>query len=225
VTSGRTLLEAELAAWGLKRLEEVPKPILARALDDLNLRSADDLLAGLGEGGLSGPAVIRRLIPDAAKPKGAVVVKRPEPTGRVVVAGEQLPYTLAPCCRPLFPQPIIGYLTRGKGVTVHTRECRNLPAETERHAQCRWELQASPTEVMVTQVDLLAANRPGLLAAVTGAVARRGISIRNMVTKISDDEAQTHINFGVEVPDLFVLARLLHELKKVPGVLKVSRSG
>jgi GTP pyrophosphokinase len=223
VASGRLALESELAAWGVKRLEDLPKATMARALDGIHVRSTEDMLAALGEGTLSFQAVIRRLIPDAAKPRDATVIVRQEPTGRVTVAGERLPYTLAPCCRPVFPQSITGYVTRGKGVTVHVQGCRNLPQDPERYAECRWELQHEAAELLLAQIDLTAANRGGLLAAVTGAVARRGLRFHNLVSTADDEGGQVNVRFGVELPDMFALAGLLHELERLPGVVRVNR--
>jgi guanosine-3',5'-bis(diphosphate) 3'-pyrophosphohydrolase len=225
IASGKLALESELSAWGMKRVEDLPKATVTRALDELHLHSLDDLLAFVGEGTLGLTAVIRRLIPDAAKPRGATVIVRQEPTGRVIVAGENLPYTLAPCCRPVFPQPVTGYVTRGKGVTVHVQGCRNLPPDAERHAECNWELQHEAAELVVAQLDLTAANRGGLLAAVTGAVAKRSLRLHNLTSKAIDGGGQVNVRFGVEVPDMFALSGLMRELEWVPGVLRVGRGG
>lgn len=226
VASGQATIEAELKAWGLKKLEDLPKGSMANALDVLHMKSVDDLLAAVGEGSLSTVAAIRRLIPDAAKPKGTKVVRRREPTGAVVVAGQKLPYQLAPCCRPVYPQPIVGYVTRGKGVTVHAKGCRNLPADRDRYASCRWEVGADSAELVLVDVELVALNRSGMLSDVTGTVARRGLDIHGLVSEHRRDDVQEiNIGFGVEVPDLFALARLMHDLEKLPGVTAVRRTG
>src|SRR5207245_9622273 len=125
IASGRVALETELKVWGKVRLEELPKRQVSEALNSLNMKSIEDLLAAIGEGGVTVAQAIRRLIPNAAKPASVPVVKRPESTGRVLVEGEQLPYTLAPCCQPVFPQPLVGYVTRGSGVSVPAPGCRN----------------------------------------------------------------------------------------------------
>ena len=225
ISSGRGALEAELGAWGVKRLEELSKATITRALDEMHIKSVDDLLALVGDGSLTTQAVIRRLIPDAAKPRGATVITRHQPTGRIIIAGEQLPYNLAPCCRPVFPQPVTGYVTRGKGVTVHILGCPNLPTDVERYTDCRWELQNEAAELVLVRLELTAVNRSGMLAAVTNVVARKGFRIHNLVSEMDGDEMRVTVRFGVEVPDMFVLARLLHELGRVPGVSGVSRVG
>ena len=75
----------------------------------------------------------------------------------------------------------------------------------------------------MAQLDLRAADRAGLLAAVTGAVARRGLRFHNLVSKADEEGGQVNVRFGVELPDMFALAGLLHELERLPGVVRVDR--
>jgi guanosine-3',5'-bis(diphosphate) 3'-pyrophosphohydrolase len=222
VASGRAALEAELQTWGVKKLDDLPKRAVPDVLDALHLRSVDDLYAQVGEGGLSVSQVIRRLIPDAARPANAPVIKRTEPTGRVMVEGEQLPYTLAACCNPVFPQPLLGYVTRGKGVTVHALGCRNVPTDVERYATCRWETTEDGPAKLVCHLEVRAANRIGLVSDVTGAIAAARLNISGITTETESDP-ETTVNFAIEVPDLFVLARLIRKLEQLPGVLQVHR--
>ncbi len=145
VATGRQEVERVLAAWGIKRLEEVPKAVMAEALDGWHLRSVDDLAVTVADGGLSAAAVVRRLVPEArvaeVMPSGGLDQRPAEGVpGKVLVEGEELPYSLAPCCEPVFPQPLVGYVTRGRGVTVHVQGCRNMPRDVERLAACRWRL-------------------------------------------------------------------------------------
>lgn len=221
--SGKAALEAELQTWGIKRMEEIPKRVVADALDEMHLRNADDLYALIGEGAISVTQTIRRLIPDAAKPKGVVVVKPKEPTGRVVVENSDLPYTLAPCCNPRFPVVLLGYVTRGKGITVHSLGCRNVPTDFERYVNCRWETEDSGQEMLVCQILVKSINRVGLLSDITGAVAKQRLNMANIHSQVSDARESTTINFSVEVPDFFILATLLRNLVRVPGVTRVSR--
>ena len=221
--SGKAALEAELQTWGIKRMEEIPKRVVADALDALHLKSADDLYAMIGEGAVTLMQAIRRLIPDAAKPKGVVVVKPKEPTGRVVVENSDLPYTLAPCCNPRFPAVLIGYVTRGKGITVHALGCRNVPADYERYVNCRWETADSGQEMLVCQVLVKSVNRFGLLSDITGMVAQQSLNMANIHSQVNEARESTTIEFSVEVPDFFVLAKLLRNLGHVPGVSRVSR--
>jgi guanosine-3',5'-bis(diphosphate) 3'-pyrophosphohydrolase len=223
VVSGRTILEDELQTWGVKRLEDLPKRAIKDLLDTMHLRTEEDLYAQLGEGALVVGSVIRRLIPDAPKPANVKVIKRTEPTGRVLIAGESLPYAMAPCCNPVFPQPLLGYVTRGKGVTVHALGCRNIPTDVERYATCRWETMVDASERIVCRLEVRAVNRIGLVSDIAGLIAAAKHNLAGISSRPIEDTGETVVNFGVEVPDLFVLAYLSRKLERLPGVLEVRR--
>jgi len=222
VASGRTLLEPELRAWSFKRIEDIPKPVAAGLFDTLSVKGWDDVLALLGEGSLSVSHVLRRLFPvESGRPANATVITRPAATGRVLVQDEKLPYTLAPCCIPAYPEHIIGYVTRGKGVTVHRRGCNNLPTDSDRLVACQWELDKSVTEHILCELELIGLNRVGLLRDVTSSLAKRGVNISGMTSNdLSSDEST--IRFKVEVSDLYELALVLRMLERIAGVRVVN---
>jgi GTP pyrophosphokinase len=224
VASGRAALETELKAWSKGRLEDLPKQQLAEALDALHLRSADDLLVAIGEGSLTVTHAIRKLVPDAARPASAVVVKRPDATGRVLIEGEQLPYSLGVCCGPTFPHPLVGYVTRGSGVTVHVLGCRNLPNDADRFVTCRWETTDGSQEHLLCRLELECINRIGLLSDLTGAIAERRTNISGLTSEPCDKPDVALVSFSVEVMDLFELAELMRHLEKVTGVMSVKRT-
>jgi guanosine-3',5'-bis(diphosphate) 3'-pyrophosphohydrolase len=225
IATGRAALEAELKAWGVKRLEDLPARQLAEGLDGLHMRSADDMLAAIGEGAVSAGQAIRKLVPDAARPPSLPVVKRTEATGRIIMdGGPTVPYTLAACCKPVFPQPVVGYITRGSGVTVHLVGCRNIPGDSERYADCHWETQTEMTDKLVCKLEVLAVNRIGLLADITGLVSRNDLSIGTITSRNEGpDGMRAVVEFILEVPDLFVLADIMKKLEKLPGVTAVKR--
>jgi guanosine-3',5'-bis(diphosphate) 3'-pyrophosphohydrolase len=225
IVSGRGLLEAELQPWGIKRIDDLPKRAMPELIDVMHIKSIDDLYAQLGEGSLNVEQVIRRLIPDAAKPKDAKVIKRVEPTGRVLVEGVKLPYTLAACCNPVFPESLVGFVTRGKGVTVHAEGCSNLPNESERYTTCYWETSADGTERVVCNLQVISIDRIGLVSDITGILAARKLRIAGMSSGSIEKPGQCQVNFGLEVPDLFVLSDVIRRIERLPGVLRVTRVG
>ena len=224
LASGRALLEAELHTWGVKKLDELPKKSIPELIDALHVRSIDDVYVQLGEGSMNVEQIIRRIIPNAAKPKDAKVVRRSEPTGRVLVEGVELVYALAPCCRPVYPEPIVGYVTRGKGVTVHAAGCRNLPDEPERYAACRWETLDGATERLVCRLEILSVDRIGIVSDVTSTVAAKRLRLSGIASGAADRAGHCVVSFGVEVLDLFDLADLVRRLERLPGVVRVIRT-
>jgi guanosine-3',5'-bis(diphosphate) 3'-pyrophosphohydrolase len=225
IASARAELEVELKAFGWKRLEDIPKRQLADALDVLHQSSLGDLLATIGEGGMTVTQAIRRLVPDAIRPASVPIVKRAEATGRILVEGTKLPYTLAPCCQPVYPQSIVGYVTRGKGVTIHRLSCPNLPTDSERYAVARWEVSGRTVERLVCRIELHAANRVGLLSDITSLISKRGLNIGSIRSKNDEpSENESLISFVLEVPDLFVLSEVMHALRRLRGVGIVRRA-
>ncbi len=224
IVSGRATLEAELKVLTRGGLADLPVRQVNDALDHLHVRSSDDLLAAIGEGSLGVAQAIRRLVPGAAKPASVPVVKRAASTGRILIEGDQLPYTLAPCCNPVFPQPVVGYVTRGTGVTVHSLSCRNLPSDAERYVDCRWETTPEPMERLACHLEVKAMNRVGLLSDITGVIAKHQFNIGHLASDAGDHGEETLVTFVVEVPDLFVLADLIRQLGTVSGVLAVRRA-
>lgn len=224
ISAGRSELEAELKAFGVKRLEDLPARQLNETLDSLHVKTLDDLLAAIGEGSVTSGQALRRLVPDAAKPASVPVIKRPATTGRVLVEGSNLPYTLAPCCLPVFPQPIVGYVTRGKGVTVHRLSCTNLPTDSERYAVAYWETVGEAPERLVCRLQLEVTNRIGVISEVTGLISRRGFNIGSMRTESANDsDTVSVVSFVIEVPDLFELAGVMRDLGRLRGMMVVKR--
>jgi GTP pyrophosphokinase len=226
ILAGRQILEQALAVWDVKKIDHLPKRLIAETLDLMHIKDIDELYAQLAEGGLAPGQIIRRLIPDAARPANAPVVKRQAPTGRVRVAGDDLSYGLAPCCHPVYPQSLVGYITRGKGVTVHVLGCRNVPNDAERLVACHWETSGEVAEQVVVWLKLRAANRVGLVADITGVVARRGLSLAGISSDgpgSGDEKLESDIRLGIELPDMFVLPSLMRRLQRIPGMLTVQR--
>lgn len=222
--SGRALLEAELKLVEARRIDDLPERQTKAALEALKLRSWEEVYAALGEGSLSLSQVLRRLFPEPAPQKNPVPAARPASisTGRVLVAGTLLPYSLAACCAPVFPDVLTGYLTRGKGVTVHRNDCRNLPDEPERYLECAWEVSPKASGQMIVLVEIVAENRIGLLRDITNTFAARQLNIHGIASRDIDSES-SQIEVSVEVPDLYELSRLIRGIEALPGTRRVRR--
>lgn len=225
VASGRALLESELQLFGARKVEDLPERQVAAALEALKLRSWEDVYAALGEGSLNPSQVLRRLFPEPPSEKNQPARSQGGhmATGRVLVAGAVLPYSLAQCCLPSYPQALLGYLTRGRGVTVHELGCGNLPDEPQRYVECEWELSHSPARGIMCLLEILAVNRIGLLRDITNAMAARGINIHGIASR--DIDARTsQIQVSLELTDRFVLSGLVHSLERLDGVERVSQT-
>ncbi|HXG41735.1 MAG TPA: bifunctional (p)ppGpp synthetase/guanosine-3',5'-bis(diphosphate) 3'-pyrophosphohydrolase [Dehalococcoidia bacterium] len=219
IARGREMLERELKRLGL-HLPEVEEEVLrvtqAPGLEDLCLR--------IGYGEMSSQQVALRLshlIEPPPEPTAAPPAQRPAYTGGVRVLGTgDLLTRLARCCQPVPGDTIIGYITRGEGVTVHRHDCRNVLAlERERLVEVEW---ADGGSVYPVAVRIDAWDRVGLLRDVSTLVADERVNMTGVHTDEHPDGTIT-IYVTLETRGVAQLMRLLNKLETVRGVISVER--
>ena len=143
----------------------------------------------------------------------------------VVVGHNDLLAGLAKCCNPVPGEKIIGYITRGKGVSVHSATCTNvvnLLYDPERKIDVEWD-QGSDTAPYTVRLTLQVEDRKGILADVTSKIAGINTNIRN-VEATSDADSRGRIDMTVEISDLKHLEKVMKSLKSVEGVIDVERA-
>jgi guanosine-3',5'-bis(diphosphate) 3'-pyrophosphohydrolase len=226
IIDGRRLIESRLEAWGLKRFEEIPAAEVRRTCDSLNLRDTDALLAAVGDGTVALATVLRRLLPPrsprAAKPAGAPALPSFGPPQ--VIGAPELPCYIAACCQPQAPEAIIGYITRGSGVTVHRQGCANIPQEPDRLLNCRWDAGGPSHELLSERLRLVCQNQLGLVHRITGVILDNRINIVEITTQDPNQDQQEAVLWvTVEVPTLFELSALIQALRAQAAVRTVTR--
>ena len=220
IVSGRALLESELKIWGVKRLEDADKDKVRLLLDGLRQKDAEGLYTALGDGSIGVGAVTRRLFP----PAGRKITQRPIAgvASQVVIGGKtDMAYQLGVCCNPSYPQPLLGYITRGSGVTVHRKGCGNIPAEPDRIVDCSWLAAGKSTEVIT--LNITARNRIGLLRDVTNTVSTQGFNIISITSGGKSTREVSVITLKVEIVDLHELANLIKQMGSLPDITNVER--
>ena len=236
---GRKLFEKEASRFQLsaKKLISDSNGDLKRIAGEYGYGRTDDLLAAIGYGKIVPRNVIAKYLgPEQfealdkqkeSKLRTGVRAVRRLLTGddAIVVRGvEDLMVNRARCCNPLHGEEIIGYITRGKGVAVHTARCKNvkqLMINRERIVAVEW---ASRPEKTAYAVKLLAIteNRTGMIAGITGAISDMKTGIRDARASVAPDE-RGRIEVTVEVFDVKHLDKVISSIKTVPGVLDVER--
>ena len=228
---GREILERELRRASLS---------LARLLDEDGLAevaraevggTVDDLFSAVGYGTLPATEVVRRLKPEAVPPKElppkprrrGLFGRAPAPSSsgiRVSGQGDVL-VRFAGCCSPLPGDEISGFVTRGRGVTIHSKECDKVFAlDPERRIDVQWDEAASVprrVKVKITSVD-----RPGILAAVTKSISSAGLNIEEARVNTTPDQKAVS-SFDVWVKDVRTLRSVMKEIQRIRGVLSVER--
>ena len=229
VAQGRATVEKEQRREGAMQasLEELARKLgfakpdelfAAVARDEVNLRQ---LQAALREAKGESPAVA----PVAVQKKKS---KQTSDGGVLVVGVDRLLTQLAKCCKPVPPDPVRGFVTRGKGVSIHREECASLrrlgERSPERLIDAGWgKVRAGVANESAYPVDVIvtAADRRGLLRDIGEALARERINVTSVRTQSRDDLA--YMRFGFEVADTAQLKRALRTVKGVRGVIRVAR--
>jgi len=222
---GREMLERELDRLGVRA------PPLPELLDELGLPNLDALYIGLGEGELTvaqvAGAVHRRLKEhEPQKPRTFKPGAASQPGGMVIDGVGDLLSTFARCCRPVPPESIAGFITLGRGVSIHRADCANLlrmrDQQPQRVLAVDWG-RASPERTFPAAVVIHAFDRKGLTRDVTGVMADEHISISAMNMTTNKAENTAHIDLAVTVHGLDELSRLLSRLASLPNVISARR--
>jgi GTP pyrophosphokinase len=225
-SAGRLIAERELSRVGAR-----PEQLAALA-QELKARDVEHLHQLLGEGEVTVTQLMQaanRLVEPPA-PARLMRAPRPQPAQRrrspVEIEGVgDLPVTLARCCAPLRPQPIVGYVTPLRGVTVHRRDCASLTRMRTRQPDrvLKVEWAGSDAGVVNIELSVSAYDRRGLLRDLTDVVAAERVSIDAVTSKTDHDSGIAYFALTVAVGDLEQLARVLRRLAGVPNVIEARR--
>src|SRR5256885_2442347 len=231
---GKRLLENEARHFG-RSLKKIPEADLHKLLSDYGLAKTEDLYAAVGFGKYSARQVLTRLLgepaksaePETADAKPTLVkaVKRILGFGEaplVVKGHDDLLVYRAKCCNPIPGDEIVGYITRGRGVAVHTRTCpnvQNLMYQTERRIAVEWGGGSEAT--FPVQLTIRARDRAGLLAEITAVISGAGSNIHNLESR--PDRTNARIDANLEIADKRQLETILVNIRKISGVFGVDR--
>jgi GTP pyrophosphokinase len=226
VTAGRELVERELKRLALP---DVPLDALA---ERFKLKGADELYVAVGVGEVSVSQIARALhelaSPEPAKPliSAEPVKRRRSDRDSVVIDGVgNLMTQLARCCQPLPGDAIVGYLTRGKGVSVHRAGCRSLAAlvarEPERVVHVAWGGQSGAYEV---EIHVQAYDRKNLLKDVSAAISGADAHVIAASTRLDPDHGTAEMRFVLRVSDFAQLSGLLNKVGALPNVIEARRA-
>ncbi len=233
---GRKVLEKELRRLDLSLKQVQDGELFAKALADQSAARPDDLYALLGYGMVSVKQVMAKIVPAdrlADKPGETPV---PAPGQRRAAAGEDqikvrgsddVLVFRARCCNPIRGEKIVGYITRGKGVSVHSSTCPNvinLLYDSERRIDVEWDKGDAAAASYTVKLTMEVEDRKGLLAAVSARIADINTNIKNMEAH-TDDDRRARIDVTVEISDLKHLDKVITSLRGVDGVLDVERIG
>lgn len=231
---GREMLERELKRYGLSLQKLLKDGKLQEVVEDTRHHSLDNLFIALGYGKTTTTQVLDRLLPDRkpVEESGAASViatlfkratqKKRRSSGGVVVAGiDDVLVRFARCCSPLPGDPIIGFVSRGRGITVHHATCtRAIDADPERRIDVSWDETSQATRPVSLRV--MTADRPGILATISQAFTANGVNIAQANCKVTAKDRAVN-TFEVLVKDTEQLMKVTNEIRAIKGVLGVER--
>lgn len=239
IARGKEMLAEAVRRQGHK-LSDLTKPEhVQTVLTKLNMNEYDDVLAAIGYGGLTTGQVLSRLMESYRKERKEqelaaklasgenTQVKSFDAHGRaVIVKGEaNMVVRFAQCCSPLPGDEIFGYITRGRGVSIHSAKCPNataLLADTERIISVEWADENS-TKFPVS-IRIIGNERPGLMAEITMMLLNLNINLHKLSAKTTDDGRGVDVSMGFEVKNTEHLESITRSLMKIDGVREVMRT-
>ena len=233
IDKGRDLLERELKRLGHPVEDMMDESFLTEVAEQLTFMSDEDMLAAIGHGGSSVNHIVNRLVALYQKIKGindaepiAVPSQSAHPTSteEVQVVGlDNALVKFSRCCNPLPGDEIIGFVTRGRGVSVHTGNCPNLPSlmlQRERLIAVTWGSKTAAGYPV--RIELVGMDRPGLLQDVLQYLTESKTNITSMQARTTKEQ-EAYVSFTIIVKDLIHLDRVITRLRKIRDVFTVKR--
>jgi GTP pyrophosphokinase len=228
---GRDILEKELRRAGLSLPRLLEQGRIAELAQEQLSGSPDDLFSAVGYGRVAPAVLVTRLrgepaapAPEPEPPRRRRFFRRERPTPGHGIRVSGLPDVLvrfAGCCGPLPGDEVVGFVTRGRGVTVHVKDCpHSFALDRDRCIEVEWEPRSTlPRQIRVRVVSV---DQPGVLARITKSISGAGVNIGGAHVDTSDDRTAVH-HFDLWVSDLQSLHAVMKEIGRVRGVLSVER--
>ncbi len=232
---GRSLLEGELERYALKASKIFKSEEYDNFAKERGIKGEDHLYALIGYGKVSVSQLLGAVLPK--EQLSAMTVQEPKKEssftrifkkafekskGIVRVSGyDDILITLAKCCNPIPGDSIVGFITRGRGVTIHSTSCSKvLATDQTRRVDATWNLKATlPT---ATKIRVVCVDKPGLLAEISKSISEEGVNINQATCRSIGDQKMMN-TFEVGIKDVKHLHQLMKSLQKVKGVISAER--
>lgn len=226
ISAGRHTLERELHRLGMTAIP------LDQVVEKLNFTDVDSMMAALGRGDLQTGQVIATVLNlSEAEGHDALTVpsrrERPstESNDFSILGVGNLLTNAARCCHPVPDDPIIGYITRGRGVTIHRRDCANVlrlrQEDRDRLIDVEWG--PLPDRVFPVEIQLQAYDRPGLLRDISALLANDRVNVVGVNTFTDRADMIARMELHIEVTDIGQLSRILSRIGQLPNIIEVKR--
>jgi GTP diphosphokinase / guanosine-3',5'-bis(diphosphate) 3'-diphosphatase len=226
--AGRKLLEEDLRKLGKKSLNKMPKEKTEDLLKEFHYKNLENLLIAIGDGSLTSARVVKKLFSEEfliKKPESKIakipllrhVFKKPS----IQISGEDgVGFKIASCCNPVVGEPIVGFVTRGKGVTIHRKNCPNIKKRDKKQLiNVSW---GEKSQIYQVPIEIKATDRIGLFKDITSLASNLGINLINISTT-SPKNNETSFFAILEINDVSQVMAFFRKVRDIKGVLEVRR--
>ncbi|MBQ2714687.1 MAG: bifunctional (p)ppGpp synthetase/guanosine-3',5'-bis(diphosphate) 3'-pyrophosphohydrolase [Clostridia bacterium] len=231
IKQGKEMLEKEAKRRGYAFSDLAVPSWLNYIMHRYSMASVDDLYASVGYGGLTTNQVLLKLIEFYKQEVESKVVpefteanpKRSASGGVLIKGYDDFLIRLAHCCDPVPGDDIVGYISRGRGVTVHRKDCPNVKnMETERLIEARWP-ESGTNKAFVATVQINTENRGGMLASITTLISNMKVPITSASARVEKADNAVVI-ISVEITNIATLNEIIAKIRQIPGIINVFRA-
>jgi len=240
IARGRDMLEKEVKRLGYEYKTFCKADKLKDVAEKLRFETPDNLMAAIGYGGITLPGVMSKLVEiyrreqkeiqgqknltellSELKPRSS---KSKDSHGILVKGESGLMVKMAKCCSPIPGDPVVGYITRGSGISVHRADCPNVlsnnPEEQRRLIAVTWDVATD--SLYKVNIVIMSIDRPGVMVDIMMAVSESKVNINNLSCHV-DKRKIANINMGLDIQSLDQLDQIMTRIKRTKGVYKVER--
>ncbi|MEK6744107.1 MAG: bifunctional (p)ppGpp synthetase/guanosine-3',5'-bis(diphosphate) 3'-pyrophosphohydrolase [Nitrospirota bacterium] len=228
---GKELLDKDLRKHELSPSKVFKSNDIHRVAHEMSHNTVDDMLAAIGYGKVSAHMVANKLAPDRphTEPLPKKPLKKPAPEkkgagGGMKIGGmDQMLFHLSKCCSPVPGDKVVGFITRGRGISIHTLDCPNvadMTVDKERMVEVTWGEFKSGAHAV--KISVLTRDKPGILASVSSSISAAEANISHAEVTTGADK-QASLNFTIEISDVEHLNRIIKSIASVDGVMDVRR--
>jgi len=232
ISLGKEILERELRKYNLQQAKLLKSGELAKVASDFSFQGVDDLLAAVGYGKITANQVIGKIVPqeklEHPQEEHPSRIQRllhrisPGHKDALLIKGvDNVMVRYAGCCNPLPGDKVVGFITRGRGVTIHTSDCQNIIAsDPARKVEVEWD--STQEYSYPVRIRVYSEDKKGMLAEISASIASSEANITNARIDTTDEKKAIG-TFEVEIRDLNHLKKVISGLEKIKGILRVER--
>jgi GTP pyrophosphokinase len=233
ITLGKEILEKELRKYDLQQVKLIKSGELAKVANEFSFQGVDDLIAAVGYGKMTANQIIGKILPQEdleqqreelreGRFKSLVQKITRSPKDALLIKGiDNVMVRYAGCCNPVPGDKVIGFITRGRGVTIHTADCQNA-MDDDPHRKVEVEWDSTKEYSYPVRIRVYSEDKKGLLAEISQSLSSNKANIKNAKVDTTEDKRAVS-TFEVEIRDLNHLNKVIKSIEKIKGIHRVER--